>query len=114
MNLVNFAITLLLATLGPVLAISYLRPILLRVLRSHCPAGGDGADFWVRSAYVLAVCGTLLLCLSFGNYHRDDVLPALERALWLAAAGTFGTVAFIARQVWAPVRQAQQAAQAGT
>jgi hypothetical protein len=108
MNILNFALTLLLAALGPVLAISYLRPILLRLLRSQCPKGGDSADFWVRSAYVLAVCGTLLLCLSFGNYHRNETLPALERALWLVAAGTFSTVAFIARQVWAPVRLAQQ------
>jgi hypothetical protein len=104
MDIFNFALTLLLAVLGPIVAISYLRPILLRVLSKQCRDGGEGADFWVRSAYLLAVTGTLLLALSFGQY-RGDILQTLERALWLVAAGTFGTVAFIARQVWAPVRR---------
>lgn len=109
MDVFNFILTLSLAVVGPVVAISYLRPILLRLLQSQCrDAGGagEGAEFWVRSAYVLAIAGTLLLALSFGNY-RADLLVALERALWLVAAGTFGTVAFIARQVWQPVRRAQ-------
>ncbi|MBB5203373.1 type III secretory pathway component EscS [Inhella inkyongensis] len=106
MSTLNFALTLALAAIGPVLAISYLRPILLRLLQSQCQGQTDSADFWVRSAYVLAVCGTLLLALSFGAY-RQDTLEALERALWLVAAGTFGTVAFITRQVWGPVRLAQ-------
>jgi hypothetical protein len=106
MDILNFAITLALAVVGPLLALRYLQPILLR---SQCPEGGDGADFWLRSAQVLAVSGTLLLALSFGNY-RAELLPALERALWLVAAGTFSTVAFITRQVWTPVRRAQQRA----
>jgi hypothetical protein len=107
MDTLSFVMTLLLAALGPVVALAYLKPILLRVLRSQCPDGGDGAEFWIRSAHVLAVTGTLLLALSFGNYEAE-LMPALERALWLVMAGTFGTVAFIARQVWAPVRRAQR------
>lgn len=105
MQVLHFALTLLLAVLGPILALGYLKPILLRVLRSQCGGAGDGADFWVRSAYVLAICGTVLLALSFGQYRHAETLDALERALWLVAAGTFGTVAFIARQVWRPVRE---------
>ena len=102
----NFALTLLLAAAGPVVALRYLEPILLKLLRSQCPEGGEGADFWMRSAYVLAVCGTVLLALSFGQY-RGEAFDAVERALWLVAAGTFITVAFVTRQVWAPVRLAQ-------
>lgn len=105
MQVLHFTLTLTLAVLGPILALGYLKPILLRVLRSQCGGAADGADFWVRSAYVLAICGTLLLALSFGQYRHAATLDALERALWLVAAGTFGTVAFIARQVWRPLRE---------
>lgn len=106
MNTLNFAITLLLAACGPVLAIRYLQPILLKVLRAQCPDGGEGAEFWLRCAYVLAVCGSLLLALSFGNYHDQDLPHTLERALQLVALGSFVAVAFIARQVWKPTRTA--------
>ena len=61
MQVLHFALTLLLAVLGPILALGYLKPILLRVLSSQCGGQPDGADFWVRSAYVLAICGTLFL-----------------------------------------------------
>ncbi len=103
----NFTLSLVLAVLGPVLALRYLQPILLKLLRAQCSEGGEGADFWMRSAYVLAVCGTLLLMLSFGQY-RGETFEAMERALWLVAAGTFGTVAFISRQAWRPVREARE------
>ncbi len=102
----QFMLALALAALGPVAALRYLQPILLPVLRAQCEEGGQGAEFWMRSAYVLAVCGTLLLTLSFGQY-RGELLQTLERSLWLVAAGTFATVAFIARQVWAPVRESR-------
>ena len=100
----QFLLALALAAIGPVAALRYLQPILLPVLRAQCEEGGQGAEFWMRSAYVLAVCGTLLLTLTFGQY-RGELLHTLERSLWLVAAGTFATVAFIARQVWAPVRE---------
>lgn len=107
MSELNFSITLLIAVLGPVIAIGYLQPILLVVLDSLCvePLPGKvGAHFWIRSAYVLAIAGTLLLALSFGQFH-GDLLSAVHRALWLAAAGSFVSIAIITRRVWAPVQQ---------
>ncbi len=106
MSELNFVITLAIAVLGPVIALSYLRPILLVVLDSLCVAplpGKVGAHFWVRSAYVLAIAGTLVLALSFGNFD-GSLLDAVHRALWLAAAGCFVSIAVITRRVWAPVQ----------
>jgi hypothetical protein len=106
MSELNFCLTLVIAVLGPLLAIGYLKPILLVVLDSLCvePLHGKvGAHFWIRSAYVLAIAGTLMLALSFGAFH-GSLLDALHRALWLAAAGCFVSIAFITQRVWAPVR----------
>lgn len=106
MSELNFCVTLFIAVLGPLLAIGYLKPILLVVLDSLCvePLPGKvGAHFWVRSAHVLAIAGTLMLALTFGEFH-GSLLDALHRALWLAAAGSFASIAIITRQVWAPVR----------
>jgi hypothetical protein len=107
MSQLNFVLTLSIAVLLPIAAISYLRPILLTVLSSMCPAalpGAAGAQFWVRSAYVLAVAGTLVLALVFGEFHGDP-LDAMHRALLLSAAGCFLSIATIASRVWAPVRR---------
>jgi len=107
MSELNFVATLAIAVLGPLLAIGYLKPILLVVLDSLCMGplpGKVGAHFWVRSAYVLAVAGTLVLALTFGEF-RGSLLDAVHRALWLAAAGSFVSIAIITRQVWAPVRE---------
>jgi hypothetical protein len=93
-------VSLLIAVTGPVLAITYLRPILLKVLHSLCSAEG-GAEFWLRSAYLLAVCGTLLLMLSFGQFDAQaTVVDTLRRALWLVLLGVFATVGLISHQVW--------------
>lgn len=103
----NFVITLAIALLGPVIAIGYLKPILLVVLDSLCSEplpGKVGAHFWVRSAYVLAIAGTLVLALTFGEFS-GSLLSAVHRALWLTAAGCFVSIAIITRRVWAPVQQ---------
>lgn len=102
----NLVFGLSLAALGPIAALAYLKPLLLELLRVQCPEGGRGAEFWIRSAQVLAVCGTLLLTLSFG-LPDAELRRSLERVLWLVAAGTFSSVAWIASTVWAPVRHAQ-------
>jgi hypothetical protein len=57
MNISLFVGSISLAVLLPVMAVSYLRPILVKVLKGFCDADG-GAEFWVRSAYLLAYCGT--------------------------------------------------------
>lgn len=106
MNISLFLVSLFIAVAGPVIAVSYLRPILVKVLVGLCSADG-GAEFWVRSAYLLAVCGTLLLMLCFGRFDAgDDLLESLRRTLLVVFAGVFGTIAFISRNVWAQVRDA--------
>ena len=107
MSELNFILTLVVAVLGLLLAIGYLKPILLVVLDSLCvePLPGKvGAHFWVRSAFVLAVAGTLVLALSFGEFD-GSLMQALHRALWLAAAGSFVSIALITSRVWAPVQR---------
>jgi quinol-cytochrome oxidoreductase complex cytochrome b subunit len=100
-----FFVSLLIALVGPVIAISYLKPILYKVLRMLCDADG-GAEFWIRCAYLLAVSGTLLLMLTFGEFNdKHDVIDAVRRSLWLVMAGVFVTVAIISRNVWTQVRQ---------
>jgi hypothetical protein len=104
MNTQLFFLSLLIALVGPIIAIAYLKPILLKVLRMLCDADG-GAEFWVRCAYLLAVSGTLLLMLSFGEFDaRHSLVDTVRRSLWLVLAGVFITVAIIARNVWAQVR----------
>jgi len=107
MSELNFTVTLFIAVVGPIVAIGYLKPILLVVLDSLCvePLPGKiGAHFWVRSAYVLAIAGTLVLALTFGEFS-GSLLAAVHRALWLTAAGCFVSIAIITRRVWAPVQQ---------
>jgi len=100
-----FFVSLLVAVVGPIVAISYLKPILYKVLRMLCDADG-GAEFWIRCAYLLAVSGTLLLMLSFGEFtDRHSAVDAMRRSLWLVMAGVFATVAIISRNVWTQVRQ---------
>lgn len=105
MNTTLFLLSLLIAVVGPLLAISYLKPILIKVLQSLCNAEG-GAEFWLRSAYVLGVCGTLLLMLTFGDFREGaSVVDTLRRALWLVFAGVFVSVGIISHQVWSQVRE---------
>ena len=101
--LTTFTLSLVLAGTLPIVAVRYLEPILVKVLRGFCDAEG-GAEFWVRSAYLLAVSGTLVLLLSFGHFEGSvDPVDALRRTLWLVLAGVFATVAFIASKVWKQV-----------
>jgi len=100
-----FFVSLWIALVGPIVAITYLKPILYKVLRMLCDADG-GAEFWIRCAYLLAVSGTLLLMLSFGEFSdRSSAIDAMRRSLWLVMAGVFATVAIISRNVWTQVRQ---------
>ena len=104
MNTTLFSLSIVIALVGPVVAISYLRPILERVLRGLCAADG-GAEFWIRCAYVLAVTGTMLLMLSFGSFEEGSrTVDTLRRSLWLVLLGIFVTIAFISKSVWAQVR----------
>jgi hypothetical protein len=107
MNTFLFFLSLVVGVAGPVVAVSYLRPILVKVLVGLCDAEG-GAEFWVRSAYLLAICGTELLMLTFGVFNAEaDLVSSLQRDLWLVMAGVFVTIAFIARNVWNQVQSSQ-------
>lgn len=91
----------------PVAAVSYLRPILVTVMKGLCNAEG-GAEFWVRSAYVLTICGTLLLVLVGSSMQSgNDFALMLRVILGWTFLGVFLTVAIIARNIWTQVRQTQ-------
>ncbi|WP_431052356.1 hypothetical protein [Roseateles sp. L2-2] len=98
-------LSLLIAAAAPLLALRYLRTILLQVLTMICDARG-GAEFWWRVTNVLALCGSVLLMLTFGNGDELDVSWSefLRRTLWLVTAGIFVSVAIVASQVWSNVR----------
>lgn len=100
-----FLLALSIAVLGPIVAISYLRPILRQVLSGLCAADG-GAEFWIRCAYLLAVSGTLVLMLLFGHFDAGhETMDALRRALLLVVAGVFVSVALVSRNVWSQVNE---------
>ena len=107
MSLSPFAallICLALAVAGPLAAMRYLRPILMQTIGRLCDDGqGSGpiaADFWTRAAYVLAISGTALLVLLWGDFDAIHPMQALRRGLLLVSGGVFASVAFIAFNVW--------------
>jgi len=105
MNLDLFLLSLLVGVAGPAVAIRYLRPILAKVMLALCDTDG-GAEFWIRCAYLLAICGTLLLILTFGHFDlKTDPVDVIRRVLLLDFMGVFLTVAIISRNVWKQVRQ---------
>ena len=98
-------LSLLIAIAGPVLALRYLRSILLQVITLLCPSSGS-AEFWWRVVNVLALCGSLLLMLVFGP--GDDVHSAselLRRSLLLVTIAVFFSVALVTSRVWRGVER---------
>jgi hypothetical protein len=91
----------LILTLGVVgTALVYLRGITRRVLEESCESG-IGAEFWLRSADVLALAGSLILVLAFGaGTSSHDPLLHLRLTLALALAGVFVTVVIVSSSVW--------------
>ena len=105
MNLNLFLLSLLVGIAGPAIAIRYLRPILVKVMLALCDTDG-GAEFWIRCAYLLAICGTSLLILTFGHFEFNaDPVEVLRRVLLLVFMGVFVSVAIISRNIWQQVRQ---------
>jgi len=98
-------LSLLIAIAGPVLALRYLRSILLHVITVLCPSSG-GAEFWWRVINVLALCGSLLLMLVFGpgnEVHSADEL--LRRSLLLVTLAVFVSVALVTSRIWQGVER---------
>lgn len=92
------SLALTLGTVGA--ALLYLRKITRRVLVLQC--GHDtGADFWLRSADVLALAGSLILVLAFGGVAAEaDWVQQIRLVLGLALAGIFVTVVLVASNMW--------------
>jgi hypothetical protein len=88
-------------TLGVVAgALIYLRGITRRVLTELC-SSDTGAEFWLRSADVLALAGSLILVLAFGGAAGPaDIATQLRLTLGLALAGVFVSVVIVASSVW--------------
>jgi len=101
-------ITLFFATLGLCIAVVslamfYLRRTTRRVISELCQSDA-GAEFWLRSADILAYSGSLMLVLIFGNASTtQDWVEAIRITLILTLGGLFLTVMFVARNVWKTV-----------
>jgi len=105
-------LTLLIALAGPLLALRYLRSILLQVITLLCPSSGS-AEFWWRVVNVLALCGSLLLMLAFGpGAEVHDLSAILRRSLMLVTLAVFVSVAFVTSRIWRGVER-QLAASVG-
>jgi hypothetical protein len=99
-----FLVSLACAVVAPTLAIAYLRGILRRVLDGLCGADGS-AEFWIRCATLLAVTGSVLTLMLFGEFDPGiPVALALRRCLFLTMAAVFASVAIISRNVWNQAR----------
>ena len=100
MDFAFFLPSLVLAIAGPALALQYLRPILLRVLRQLCDADA-GAEFWMRSALLLAVSDTALVVVAFGGWiGSGSGFDAIQRTLVLVLGGVFVSVWAVVSKVW--------------
>jgi hypothetical protein len=91
---------LFIAVGGPLIALYYLRSILVQVIDLLCPAPGS-SEFWWRTLVVLALAGSVLLMLMFGP--RGDALGLadfLRHSLLLMTLSVFVSVAFVASRIW--------------
>jgi len=114
MNPTAFLLSLGVAIAAPLIVLHYLVPALRRASATAdaCEAGSS-LDFWLAALRWLALLGTVMLVLSFGEFREGtDLLTVLRRTLWLVAAGLFVSVAVMSRAVWhtleARERQRQQ------
>lgn len=101
-------LTLFFSTLGLTIAVVtiamlYLRRTTRQVISELCNSDA-GAEFWLRSADILAYSGSLMLVLVFGNSTTTpDWIEAIRITLILTLSGLFITVVFVARNVWGTV-----------
>jgi hypothetical protein len=101
LELFAFALLLTAGTVGA--ALFYLRGVTRRVLLALCQRD-EAADFWLRSADVLALAGSGVLVLAFGGLQPEaNWVQQVRLVLGLAMAGVFVTVVLVARSVWRAV-----------
>ncbi|HTJ96109.1 MAG TPA: hypothetical protein VL381_01465 [Rhodocyclaceae bacterium] len=102
MSLQTFDLATLLLLIAVPLLISqvpilYLRPALIAIITDLC-GHPMRAEFWVRSAALLAALGSLLLALMFGT-------ESIRGLITMSLLGSFAAVAFIAHAIWNTVPQ---------
>lgn len=103
MDPILFFSTLLFAVFVVAIAMLYLRRTTRQVIVELCKSEA-GAEFWLRSADILAYSGALMLVLIFGNItNAQDWVEAIRITLILTLAGVFMTVVFVAHNVWKTV-----------
>ncbi len=103
MNPTLFFSTLLFAIFVVAIAMLYLRHTTRQVIVELCKSE-TGAEFWLRSADILAYSGALMLVLIFGNStDTTDWVEAVRITLILTLTGVFMTVIFVAHNVWKTV-----------
>lgn len=103
MKLTLFFATLSLTVLVVTIAMLYLRRTTRRVINDLCHSDA-AAEFWLRSADILAYSGSIILVLIFGNAtNTEDLIEVIRVTLILTLSGLFMTVMFVARNVWRSV-----------
>lgn len=101
--------TVLTMTVGVVcIALAYLRDITRTVIREQCESGA-GAEFWVRSADVLALSGSMMLVLAFGvDATEINWLQSIRMAMLCSFGGLFISVLFVSTSIWRNVPRANE------
>ncbi len=100
MEILAFFSNLLLCIVVVTIAMAYLRRATRSVIIQLCKSDA-AAEFWLKSADVLAYSGSLMLVLIFGkNTSMIEIADALRITLVLTLIGIFLTVAFVAKNVW--------------
>ena len=103
MKLTLFIATLSITVLVVSIAMLYLRSTTRRVINELCQFDA-AAEFWLRSADILAYSGSIMLVLICGNASNiDDLIEVVRLTLILTLSGLFITVMFVARNVWRSV-----------
>jgi hypothetical protein len=95
--------SLIIAVIGPLLVLRYMRNILRQVIDLLCPAPGS-SEFWWRAMVVLALTGSVLLTLAFGSHNETlGFVDFLRQALLLTTLAVFVSVAFIVSRIWSQI-----------
>jgi hypothetical protein len=93
--MVNLAITLALV----LTAILYLRNATRSVIRELCHTDA-AAEYWLRSADILAIAGSLMLVLVFGDFDPEHWIHSIRLTVILTLLGLFIAVMIVTKKVW--------------
>ena len=100
MEILRFFAVLGLTVTTVFVAMSYLRTTTRQIILELCHSDA-GAEFWLRSSDILALAGSVVLVLVFGNStNASSWVEAVRMTLILSLGGIFISVMFVARNVW--------------